>query len=118
MGECKTKAIQTNLGTFRHNQTYPGNIQAYLEPCLTLTILKLWYIQNPNILRTRGILRTWHIPNPAIFRTLLYSERWHIQNLRHIQNPVAHLGRGVNYFHGYNYFSQIIIIFAKLAVLK
>ena len=28
MGECKTKTIHTNLGTFRHNQTYPGIIQA------------------------------------------------------------------------------------------
>ena len=26
MGECKMKAIQTNLGTFRHNQTYLGII--------------------------------------------------------------------------------------------
>ena len=74
MGECKTKANQTNLCTFRHNQTYPGIIQAYLEPCVTLTYLKLWYVQNPDI-----------------FRTPLYSERWHIQNLRHIQNPVVHL---------------------------
>ena len=32
MSEFKTKAIQTNLGTFRHNLTYPGIIQAYLEP--------------------------------------------------------------------------------------
>ena len=32
----KAKAIQTNLGTFRHNQVYPGIIQAYLEPCVTL----------------------------------------------------------------------------------
>ena len=29
MGECKTKAIQTNLGIFRPNQIYPGIIQAY-----------------------------------------------------------------------------------------
>ena len=29
MGECKTKAIQANLGIFRHNQTYPGITQAY-----------------------------------------------------------------------------------------
>ena len=29
MGECKAKAIQANLGTFRHNQTYPGIIQGY-----------------------------------------------------------------------------------------
>ena len=34
MGRCKAKAIQTNLGTFRHNQTHPGIIQAYLEPVL------------------------------------------------------------------------------------
>ena len=29
MGKCKTKAIQAYLGTFRHNQVYPGIIQAY-----------------------------------------------------------------------------------------
>ena len=51
MGKCKTKAIQTDLGTFRHNQTYPEinqHIQAYLEPYVALTFLKLWYIQNPD----------------------------------------------------------------------
>ena len=54
MGECKTKAIQTNFGTFRHNETYPGiiqDIQAYLEPCVTLEFLKQWYIQNPSIFK-------------------------------------------------------------------
>ena len=30
MDEYKAKAIQTNLGIFKHNQTYPGIIQAYL----------------------------------------------------------------------------------------
>ena len=44
MGECKAKAIQTNLGTFRHNETHLGIIQTYLEPCITLTYLKVWYI--------------------------------------------------------------------------
>ena len=39
MGEYKTQAMQTNLGTFRHSQTYPGIIQAYLESCITLTYL-------------------------------------------------------------------------------
>ena len=29
MGKCKIKAVQTDLGTFRHNQAYPGIIQAY-----------------------------------------------------------------------------------------
>ena len=28
MDECKAKAIQTNLGTFRHNKTYPVIIKA------------------------------------------------------------------------------------------
>ena len=46
MGECKAKAIQTDLGTFRHNKTYPGIIQAYLEPCI----------------------------NPDIFETVVYRE--------------------------------------------
>ena len=27
MGKCKTKAIQTDSGTFRHNQAYPEIIQ-------------------------------------------------------------------------------------------
>ena len=45
MGKCKAKAIQTNLETFRRNQTYPGNIQAYSEPCVTLTYLKLVYTE-------------------------------------------------------------------------
>ena len=42
MGKCQTKATQTDLGTFRHNQTYPEIIQAYSEPCVTLIYLKLW----------------------------------------------------------------------------
>ena len=74
MGKCKSKAIQIDLGTFRHNQVYPRNIQGYSKPCVTLVYLQRWYIQNP-----------------GIFRTGVYSERWHIQNLRHIQNPAKNL---------------------------
>ena len=46
MGECKTKAIQTNLGTLthcliiRHIQELFRHIQAYLEPCATPDIFK------------------------------------------------------------------------------
>ena len=36
MGECKTKAIQANLGTFGYNQTHSGIIQAYLGIFRTL----------------------------------------------------------------------------------
>ena len=31
MGKCKTKAIQKDTGTFRHNQAYPGIIQTYCD---------------------------------------------------------------------------------------
>ena len=64
MGKCKTKAIQTNLGTFRHNREYPGTMQAYSEHFVTAVYLEPCYIQNPEI-----------------FRTPVYSERWYIQNL-------------------------------------
>ena len=66
MGECKAKAIQTNLGTFRHNQTYPGKIQAYsdLEPCV---YLEPRYIQNTGIFKIWGIFRTLpHICNETL----------------------------------------------------
>ena len=38
MGKQKTKDIQTDLGTFRHNQAYPQIIQ------VTIEYLELWYI--------------------------------------------------------------------------
>ena len=75
MSKCKTKAIQTDLGTFRHNQTYPEIIQTYSQTCVTLTYLKLWYIQNPHILRIRSIFRiARYTNNPGIFRTPVFSE--------------------------------------------
>ena len=49
MGECKAKAIQTNLDTFMHHKTYSGIIQAY-----------------------SGICRTLYYPD--IFKTLIYPE--------------------------------------------
>ena len=58
MGKCKAKAIQTDLGTFRHNQAYPGIIQAYSKPCVTLAYLQPWNNQNPNLFKIRNIFRT------------------------------------------------------------
>ena len=84
MCKCETKAIQTDLGTFRHSH-------AYSKPCVTLAYIEPWYIQNPDIFRTRRNSKPWHIYNPGIFTTPVYSERWHVQNPRHIQNPVKHL---------------------------
>ena len=115
MGECKTKAIQTYLGhsgIIRHIQELFRHIQSYLESCVTLTYWKLWYFQNPDIFRTRSIFRTttysqlWCIENPAIFRTLAFSKsEAHSEPCR-----TSTMKRQL--------FSQIIIIFAKLAALK
>ena len=68
MGKCKTKAIQTDLGTFRHNQAYSKSYVnlAYYEPL---------YIQNSDIFKTRNIFwnlvrsEPGHIDNSGIFKT-------------------------------------------------
>ena len=91
MVKYKTKTIQTDLGIFRHNQAYPEILRAYSKPCVTLEYLEPYYIQNPDIFRTRSIFRILAYTQPDIFRIPVYSERWHIQNPRHIQSPVKHL---------------------------
>ena len=89
MSECKTKTIKTDLGTFRHNQTYPGISPAYSGIFRTLCY--------PDIFKTvvypelETYSEPWYIHIPGTFRTLVYLERWHIENARHIQNPVKHL---------------------------
>ena len=62
MGKCKAKAIQIDLGTFRHNQ-------AYSKTFVKLAYSELWYIQNPDISKTRNI-----------YGTLAYSERRYNKN--------------------------------------
>ena len=59
MGECQSKAIGHTQESFKH-------IQAYLEPCVTLTHLKLWYIQN--------IFRTWASSQPCNYPEPRYSQ--------------------------------------------
>ena len=49
MGKCKTKYIQIELNTFKHNQAYPGIIHAY-----------------------SGIFRS--LCNPGTFKTEVYPE--------------------------------------------
>ena len=47
MIKWKTKAIQTDLGTFRHNQSYSDIIQliqAYSKPCVIMAFVELWYV--------------------------------------------------------------------------
>ena len=78
MSKCKIKAIQTDSGTFRDNQTYLGIIPAYVGIFRTLCY--------PDIFKTVVYLELWHIQkkkhiqNPSIFTTLVYSETRYIQN--------------------------------------
>ena len=88
MGECKAKAIQTNLGTFRHNQTYPGIIQAYSGIFRTLCYPDIFY-------------------NCGISRTLTYSEpEAYSESLSHIYDEALIIFTVVNVFTNYNYFLQ------------
>ena len=80
----KKKAIQVNLGTFRHNQTYPRVVQAYSDIFRTLCY--------PDIFKNCGI-RT-----RSIFRIPLHSKRWHIQNPTSMTK---------HYFDGYHYFHKL-----------
>ena len=81
MRKCKTKAIQTYFGTFKHDQANPRTILAYSKPCLTLAYLETWYIQSPDTFKIRNMFRTLVYS----VRTSVYSELWHIQNPRLIQ---------------------------------
>ena len=47
IGKRKTKVIHTDLGTFRHNQTYPRIIQAYSGIFRVRDIQNPRYIQKP-----------------------------------------------------------------------
>ena len=110
MGKCTTKSIQTNLGTFRHNQAYPGIIQAYLGIFRTLCY--------PDIFKTVVCSKPWdvqegkYIQNPGIFTTLVHSEPRYIQNASIFKSdaysePCQHIRWSVNYFQGYNYFHKL-----------
>ena len=64
-GNCKTRAVQADLGTFMHITAYSDifrgiaryiqdlfrHIHAHSEPCVTLTYLERWYIWSPGIFR-------------------------------------------------------------------
>ena len=76
MGECTAKVTQTNLGTFRHNQTYPGNILGYSDIFRILCYPNMLYDIYCDISRTLYIFRT-----RSISRTPVYSEPRYIQNL-------------------------------------
>ena len=71
MGECQSKAIGHTQESFKH-------IQAYLEPCVTLTHLKLCISRTYS--EPEAYSEPGHLPNPVIIqnpsivRTLTYSK--------------------------------------------
>ena len=77
MGKCIAKAIQTYLGTFRHNKAYPRNIQAYSIIIKTLCnlayfmklLMLLLVLTVSCIFRILVYPKSWHIHNPGTFRT-------------------------------------------------
>ena len=46
---------EAHSGIIRHIQRLFRHIQAYSEPCIFPAYLEPWYIQNPDIFRTRNI---------------------------------------------------------------
>ena len=87
------QTIQTDLGTFRHNQTDPGIIQGYsgiFRTLYYLAYLKLWYIWNPVKLRTKGTFRTL-----AYSKSEAYSEPCQTSTMKRF----AKIVNGYNYFH-------------------
>ena len=127
MGECKAKANQTNLGTFRHNQTYLGIIQAYSDILRTLCY--------PDISKAVVYPEPWHIQNQkhifliekkkkkkkrSIFKTSAYSEPRYIQNavifkIWGIFRSLAHIYDKALIIFMAKIILTIFIIFAKLA---
>ena len=106
------RQIQAHSGIIRHIQESSRHIQAYLEPCVTLTYLKLWCVQNPEMFRRRSIFRTqaysqlWYIQNPAIFRMLAYLNLTHIQNPVNIYDEALIIFKAIIIFTNYDYFRK------------
>ena len=87
MGKCKTKAIQTDLGTFGHNRAWHivqvylfRHIRAYSWPCVSLVCLRWLYVWGPGVFRAFwfgawhiGGLLLLHVRGPGIFTGLVCS---------------------------------------------
>ena len=91
MDKCKTKAIQPNLGTSRHNQTYLG---IFKTVCYT-------DIFKTSIIGTKTNSETWHIHNPGIFRAMAYSkfEAYLEPCKTSTMKRFAKIVNGYDYFH-------------------
>ena len=73
---CRTlwnTSVFKTWGMFRiMSNIYYGEF--YLEPCVTLSCLELWHIQNTVKYFTQNLVEPWHVQNPHIFATLINSK--------------------------------------------
>ena len=110
MGEYKAKAIQTNLGTFRHNQTYPGIIQAYSgifrNLCYPNIFCNCGIFSNLLYSEPEAYSESWYIQKPAMLRTLAYSEFEAHSEPSHIYDEALIIFTVIIIFTNYNYFCK------------
>ena len=135
MGKYKRKTIRADLGILTHIPAYSDisrhiqpdiirHIQAYSEPCVTLTYSEPWQIQNQTHIRTLVYSETWLIQNPGIFRTrgifmtLIYSQPRHIYNHDLFKIP-EHFREIVNILYEINAMNvfNIGVIFTSIAFI-
>ena len=103
------RQIYAHSGIIMHIQELFRHIQVCPKPCVTLTYLESWYIQNTDKFRTTSIFRTlaysepWYIQNPRIFRTLAYSKS------EAYSEPcqTSMIKRFSKIVNGYNYFRKL-----------
>ena len=113
MGKCTAKVTQTNLGTFRHNQTYPGNIQGYSDIFRILCYPDIFYdcdiSRTPYIFRTRSKSRTLVYSEPRYIQNLAYSkfEAYLFRALSHIYDETLIIFMAVIIFTNCNYYRKV-----------
>ena len=61
--------ILTYQAIIKHIKVYSGIIQAYSEPCVTLTYSELWYIQHNGLFKRKVYSEPLYIHNSGISRT-------------------------------------------------
>ena len=121
MVKWKTKAIQTEIGIFRHNQVYPGIIQDYSGISKTLcnsgisrtvVFTEPLHIQNQQHIQYPGISQPGDIKKPSIFRTLEYSK----SDAYSEPCQTSMMKNFAKLVNGYNYFAKLFLQY-KVACL-
>ena len=126
MGKCNTKAVQSDLGTLRHNQPYTGIIQPHSEPCRTLSYLEPLYIQNFEIFRTLTYSRCGACSERCqvsmmktfakiINSTIIIFTNYNYFHSIGLKNSLLHEINIMNFFNtGLIFTPEVVILYKKL----